>query len=323
MRRATTADVAAITEMLVRAFDDDPVAAYMFAGYRRRRRGLHSFFSTELGRHYLPNGHVYTTDDLSGAALWGPPDRERHPVQELLELLPTAPYLLSPHVLGALRLMFTVEGLHPKESHWYLFTLGTAPERQGKGVGSALLRSMLSAPRPRKPAGIPRVLQGAQRAPVRPLRLRSHRCAATDVGESDHVANVARTPASRPVGNCSTTNRNCVEVAEGSGSLDYGNAHNGVLRPSHFGGGPSGFEPENLRNRKKRNRRSGVDDEEISATDLFRCPFVPDRLTTVQIPPLSVRSRTDRARSLMILKYRLEADAGRSTTQQVENEPNV
>lgn len=144
VRQATTADAQAVTEMLVRAFDDDPVASYMFAGRRRRRRGLHSFFSTELRRHYLPHGHVYTTDDLSGAALWGPPDRERHPARELLELLPTAPYLLSPHVLGALRLMFTVEGLHPKEPHWYLFTLGTAPERQGKGVGSTLLRSMLS-----------------------------------------------------------------------------------------------------------------------------------------------------------------------------------
>jgi ribosomal protein S18 acetylase RimI-like enzyme len=40
--------------------------------------------------------------------------------------------------------MFQVEGLHPKEPHWYLFTLGTAPERQGKGVGSALLGSMLA-----------------------------------------------------------------------------------------------------------------------------------------------------------------------------------
>lgn len=143
VRQATTSDAPAITEMLVRAFDDDPVANFMFAGDRRRRRGLHSFFGTELRRNYLPHGHVYTTDDLSGAALWGPPDRERHPVQELLQLLPTAPFLLSPHTLGALRLLFTVEGLHPKEPHWYLFTLGTAPERQGKGVGSALLRSML------------------------------------------------------------------------------------------------------------------------------------------------------------------------------------
>jgi ribosomal protein S18 acetylase RimI-like enzyme len=40
--------------------------------------------------------------------------------------------------------MFKVEALHPTEPHWYLFTLGTAPERQGHGVGSALLRSRLA-----------------------------------------------------------------------------------------------------------------------------------------------------------------------------------
>jgi GNAT superfamily N-acetyltransferase len=130
--------------MLVRAFDDDPVANFMFAGQRRRQRGLHSFFSTQLRHQYLPHCHVYTTEDLSGAALWGPPDRKRHPVLELLQLLPTAPFILSAHTINALNLMFKVEGLHPTEPHWYLFTLGTAPERQGQGVGSALLRSMLA-----------------------------------------------------------------------------------------------------------------------------------------------------------------------------------
>lgn len=87
---------------------------------------------------------MYVTEDLSGAALWGPPDRERHAVAELVQLLPTAPFLASPHTLGALRLMFKVESLHPTERHWYLFTLGTAPERQGKGVGSALLETVLA-----------------------------------------------------------------------------------------------------------------------------------------------------------------------------------
>jgi len=105
--------------------------------------GLHSFFTSQLRRQYMPDGHVYTTDDLSGVAMWGPPDRRRHPVAELLQLLPTAPFLLSPHTIAALRLMFRVEALHPTEPHWYLFTLGTAPERQGQGVGSALLRSVL------------------------------------------------------------------------------------------------------------------------------------------------------------------------------------
>ena len=133
-----------MVNMLVRAFDDDPVAIFMFAGARRRRLGLHSFFTSQLRRQYLPHGHVYVTEDLSGAALWGPPDRERHAVAELLQLVPTAPFLTSPHTIGALRLMFKVESLHPTERHWYLFTLGTAPERQGKGVGSTLLSTVLA-----------------------------------------------------------------------------------------------------------------------------------------------------------------------------------
>jgi ribosomal protein S18 acetylase RimI-like enzyme len=37
-----------------------------------------------------------------------------------------------------------VESMHPHEPHWYLATLGTAVEMQGRGVGSALLRPVLS-----------------------------------------------------------------------------------------------------------------------------------------------------------------------------------
>jgi ribosomal protein S18 acetylase RimI-like enzyme len=144
IRPARASDVPALTQMLVRAFDDDPVSNFMFAGDRRRRLGLHSFFTSQLRRQYMPLGEVYTTDDASGAALWAPPDRKRHGVQELLQLLPTSPFLLSAHTMRALRLMLKVEALHPTEPHWYLFTLGTAPERQGRGIGSALLRSKLA-----------------------------------------------------------------------------------------------------------------------------------------------------------------------------------
>lgn len=142
-RPATASDAPALVEMLVRAFDDDPVANFMFAGQQRRRLGLHSFFTSQLRHQYLPHGHVYTTEDVSGAALWGPPGRARHAALELLQLLPTAPFLLSPHTIKALKLIFKVDRLHPTEPHWYLFTLGTAPDRQGQGVGTTLLRSML------------------------------------------------------------------------------------------------------------------------------------------------------------------------------------
>jgi ribosomal protein S18 acetylase RimI-like enzyme len=159
VRPATVSDLPAITDMLVRAFDDDPVSNFMFAGQRRRRGGLHSFFRSQLRHQYMPLGHVYTTEDASGAALWGPPGRERHGVQELLQLLPTAPYLISRRTARALALMFKVESLHPTEPHWYLFTLGTAPERQGQGVGSALLRSMLG---PVDEAGEPAYLESSK-----------------------------------------------------------------------------------------------------------------------------------------------------------------
>jgi GNAT superfamily N-acetyltransferase len=137
------ADVPAVVDMLVRAFTDDPVANFMFAGERRRTRGLRSFFTAQIRHQYLPFGHVYTNDELSGAAVWGSPDRERHGTQELLQMLPTAPFIVSSRMHRALRLLFDIDGLHPREPHWYLATLGTEPERQGHGVGSALIESML------------------------------------------------------------------------------------------------------------------------------------------------------------------------------------
>ncbi len=143
MRGAVAADIPSLASMLVRAFADDPVANFMFAGDRRRQRGLHAFFTSQLRHEYLPHGHVYTTDDGDGAALWGPPDVARNGLKELLQLLPAAPFLVSSHIHRALGLLFEVDGLRPKEPHWYLATLGVEPPRQGHGVGSALLLSTL------------------------------------------------------------------------------------------------------------------------------------------------------------------------------------
>jgi len=142
VRQAVAGDIPALTAMLVRAFADDPVANYMFSGDRRRERGLHAFFAAQLRHEYLPRGHVYTTDQGDGAALWGPYDAIRNGLREFLQLLPAAPFLVSGHTHRALRLLFEVDAMRPKEPHWYLATLGTEPSRQGQGVGSALLRSM-------------------------------------------------------------------------------------------------------------------------------------------------------------------------------------
>jgi GNAT superfamily N-acetyltransferase len=137
-------DLAAVADLLVRAFDDDPLSTFIFGGDRRRRWGLHSFFTAQIRHQYLPLGQVFTTQELGGVAVWAPPSRQRHPVKELVEMLPTVPFLVGKNMGRALRLLGEIDALHPREPHWYLATLGTDPRFQGTGVGSALLSSMLA-----------------------------------------------------------------------------------------------------------------------------------------------------------------------------------
>ena len=145
MRRATSRDVGELVGVLTRAFDDDPVARFMFRGERRRRRGLPKFFSIQLRHMYLEAGEVWTTADTAGAALWAPPGKPRPGVRDLWYLSPLVPQLIGlGRALGdAGRLLTEVDRRRPRQAHWYLATVGTDPQRQGQGVGSALLAPVL------------------------------------------------------------------------------------------------------------------------------------------------------------------------------------
>lgn len=145
LRRATSRDVGELVGVLTRAFDDDPVARFMFRGERRRRRGLPKFFSIQLRHMYLEAGEVWTTADTVGAALWGPPGKPRPGLRDLWYLSPLVPHLIGlGRALGdAGRLLAEVDRRRPRQAHWYLATIGTDPQRQGQGVGSALLAPVL------------------------------------------------------------------------------------------------------------------------------------------------------------------------------------
>jgi len=145
VRRVVPSDVPTLVEVLARAFDDDPVPQWLFRGDRRRRRGLRTFFTIQLRHMYLERGEVYTTGDLAGAAMWSPPGRQRPGWRDLMRLVPVMPYLtgLGRDTPEAARLLSAVDAARPREAHWYLATLGTDPDRQRSGVGSALLRAVL------------------------------------------------------------------------------------------------------------------------------------------------------------------------------------
>jgi len=143
VRRATGADVDAMAAQLARTFWDDPVTNYIFTDDARRDAALRAYFGTQMRADYLAFGGCYTTEDHTGAAVWAPAGK---PLQAgwrgILTMLPVLPYVAT-NLVTTLRLLNTVETLHPHEPHWYLATLGTTPERQGQGIGSALLRPVL------------------------------------------------------------------------------------------------------------------------------------------------------------------------------------
>ena len=143
-RRASPADLAALTRMLTRAFADDPVARWACPPAAARPRMLERFHAVRL-RQLLREDEVWTDPGCSAAALWAPPQRWRTTLRDDLAL---ARGMLSPRLLRRMPLvvhgMTGIERRHPPTPpHWYLAILGTAPEAQGRGLGSSVLAPVI------------------------------------------------------------------------------------------------------------------------------------------------------------------------------------
>jgi len=143
VRRATAADVDPMVEQLMRSFADDPVMEHIFRNEARRPAAMRAYFGTQMRADYLRWGGCYTTDDHKGSAIWGPAGKPLMTgLAGIATLKPVIPYVAR-HLLATLKIITLIESMHPHEPHWYLATLGTDPDMQGKGVGSALMRPVL------------------------------------------------------------------------------------------------------------------------------------------------------------------------------------
>ncbi len=144
LRRATATDVPELARMLARAFLDDPVAVWSCRAAALRAVVLERFQAARL-RQLLSEGEVWTTPELSCAALWAVPGRWKTSAREDAEL---ARCLLHPRLIGRAPMVAIglpgVERKHPRQPpHWYLSVLGTEPSAQGRGLGSAVLGPIL------------------------------------------------------------------------------------------------------------------------------------------------------------------------------------
>src|SRR5437879_487372 len=145
VRKATPADVGAMVRTLTRAFHDDPVMSFIFPDDRRRPAILHEFFDVSVRRVYLDKGETYVGHDGGAAALWAPPGAWKVGTLEIVRNGPRLARVMGRRLVLGLRAMNLVERKHPRDpGHYYLAILGTAPDHQNRGLGTALLSRMLS-----------------------------------------------------------------------------------------------------------------------------------------------------------------------------------
>ena len=146
IRKATPDDVPDLADTLARAFHDDPGFSHLLPDPSDRTDRLRGFFETELRGTGISLERTWTTDDLSGAAIWMPPDKWRVPITTTLRELAPMTRVFGRRLPLAFRSRMRMEARHPKKPpHGYLLMMGVAPERQGRGLGTALLEPGLGA----------------------------------------------------------------------------------------------------------------------------------------------------------------------------------
>jgi len=165
IRLAGALDIPELALTLSRAFDRDPVLSWVLRGDAGRPEALRRFF-TYILRESIPHGEVTASEELDACAVWVPPGVWAKPPR-LVETLMMLPETLRWTGLSRLRRFMEMDAAEyerrPKEPHFYLAILGVRPERQGVGLGSALLRHTLSR---LDEAGVPAYLESSKAANV-------------------------------------------------------------------------------------------------------------------------------------------------------------
>jgi GNAT superfamily N-acetyltransferase len=137
------------SEILGNAFADDPLFQHFTDSDERRRLSSLQWLGKTILDYAYPHRAVYTTESISGVAVWIPP--HQFPLNEL-RLLQVGVYALPfklrlSRLLPSIPLFFQIEACHKtwmSQPHWYLMMLGVDPDRQNCGVGSALLQPVLA-----------------------------------------------------------------------------------------------------------------------------------------------------------------------------------
>lgn len=147
VRPARRDDLDELAVVLGRAFDDDPVMEFVF--HRRpvapRAETLMYLFAL---LHFDHDGVFVAEDPATGAIIggtvWAPPGHWQVPMYRYLPHFPKLLKAAGLRGLTKIPILSAMEKHHPRDPHQYLAVIGTDPDHQGKGIGTALLEPMLA-----------------------------------------------------------------------------------------------------------------------------------------------------------------------------------
>lgn len=144
VRKLAVSEVEPITDVMARAFDDDPITNFLVKHDDRRTQRVRTMCRMFLNM-CLPHGEVYVTDGLEGGAFWVPPGKYDASLRATLRLLPSFIRVVGLARLPMVASVFSeAEKKHPHEPHFYLPMIGVDPQHQGRGLGAELLRPVLN-----------------------------------------------------------------------------------------------------------------------------------------------------------------------------------
>jgi ribosomal protein S18 acetylase RimI-like enzyme len=140
-----------LAAVLSHAFANQPPFTWVQPDDELRARVQPAMFQAALRYIYpVERGTEVLLDDgaIVGGAVWAPPGGWRAPLRRQLRAIPGLIRALGiSHFRQYAQRGKAVEDAlhraHPSDPHWYLASLGIDPQAQGKGVGSALVRSGL------------------------------------------------------------------------------------------------------------------------------------------------------------------------------------
>jgi GNAT superfamily N-acetyltransferase len=136
---ASASDEASTIDVLVRAFSEDPVAQWIWPDSQQYQMYFPSFVRVFGGKAFT-YGSAYYVDGYAAAALWLPPDV----LPDEDTLISIFQRTVSKQTQKDVFTVFDQMGrYHPSEPHWYLPLMGVDPLKQGKGLGSELMKHAL------------------------------------------------------------------------------------------------------------------------------------------------------------------------------------